>query len=286
MGGSAGAASNTGGGAGIAATTIIDTHTHFWDLAKNPGFSDKMTRLPGDYDKIARPAGISGTVVVEAVWRNLQENMWGLEQAEANKIIVGVVGKLAIGSMTFKDDLDTLSKNKFFRGLRIGANELKLPNIKLLADKGLSVDVDLGGSAANLRSVAMDAKGLPDLKIVLDHAAGLGFGADPPADLAAAFEMAAQNPNVYCKVSRFQEQAGAKPAPTDAAAYKKGLDFLWKTFGEDHLFFGTNWPLAEAAGELGDAVKIMKSYFDAKGKDASEKFFWKNSMTAYKWIAR
>jgi len=270
----------------VATAVIIDTHTHFWDLGRNPGFSDGKTRLPTEYEKLARPAGITGTVVIEAVWRNLADNMWGLDLAENNTIIVGVMGHLTIGAPTFKDDLDTLAKSRFFRGLRVGASDLKVPGIKLLADGGFAADVDIAGSVTNLRSVAADASGLPKLKIVLDHAAGLGFGGDPAPDLAAALAMAAQSPNVYCKVSRFQEQAGSKPAPTDAAAYQKALDFLWKTFGEDRLIFGTNWPLLESAGTLADAVKIMQAYFDAKGKTASEKFFWRNAKAVYQWVER
>lgn len=280
------ASASTDAGSGPSSATIIDTHTHFWDLSRNPGFSDGKNRLPADYDKLARAAGITGTVVIEAVWRNLADNMWGLDLAEKNPIIVGVMGNLPLGSATFKDDLDTLSKSRFFRGLRVGAGDLKSPNTKLLADKGLAVDVDIAGSLPNLRSVAGDAKTVAPLKIVLDHAAGLGFGGDPSVDMAAAMMMVAQNPNVYCKVSRFQEQAGVKPAPTDPAAYTKALDFLWKTFGEDHLMFGTNWPLSEAAGNLDDAVHIMKTYFDAKGKTASEKFFWRNAKQVYQWVER
>jgi predicted TIM-barrel fold metal-dependent hydrolase len=266
--------------------TIIDTHTHFWDLTRNPGFSNGRTVLPDDYLKVARPAGITGTVVVEAVWRNLQENMWGLELAERNTIIVGVVGRLSVGSATFKDDLDALARSRFFRGLRVGASDLRNANIRLLGERGLSADVD-AGSAANVRIVATEARALPTLRIVLDHAAGLNFASDPSGELATALQMAAEAPNVYCKVSRFQEQAGGqRPAPTDPAAYRRALDFLWRTFGEDRLIFGSNWPLSEAGGSLADAVKIMKDFFDAKGKDAAEKFFWRNAKTAYQWVPR
>jgi len=33
-------------------------------------------------------------------------------------------------------------------------------------------------------------------------------------------------------------------------------------------------------------IQIMRSYFMEKGRPAAEKFFWKNSVPAFKWIRR
>jgi hypothetical protein len=33
-------------------------------------------------------------------------------------------------------------------------------------------------------------------------------------------------------------------------------------------------------------VQIVRDYFYAKGKAAAEKYFWKNSLAAYKWKKR
>ena len=88
------------------------------------------------------------------------------------------------------------------------------------------------------------------------------------------------------KVSAVARQVDGK-VPTDADYYKSRLDPIWETFGEDRLLFGSDWP--NSAGNwvsLADALKIVKDYFTAKGRAASEKYFWKNSIAAYRWIKR
>ncbi len=260
---------------------VIDAHTHFWDLNQDPGFSNGATVLPADYGKLASPAGISGTLLVEAVWRNVEENLWGLTLAENNPIVVGVIGRLSLGEASFAKDLDVLAAHALFRGLRIQPDELALPNAKLVEAEGLVVDVDVAGSAEAVLKVAANAPLVPNLTIVLDHAAGLKFNGKPAGDLAEALKVAAGAANVYCKVSRFQEQAGATPAPKDPLAYAQALDFLLATFGEDRLIFGTNWPLSESAGSIQDATQIVRTHFESKSHELAQKVLHRNAEAAY-----
>jgi L-fuconolactonase len=278
---------------------IIDTHTHFWDPGRPipPGrpkpvpFSNGRTVLPNEYVTAARKAGISGTVVVEASgW--VEDNEWVLGEARKNPIIIGVIGNLneVLGTPRFAEVLDKLSADPIFRGIRLSkAEDLARPewqeNLGFLARKGLTADLNAGGIAA-LETVAAHASRFPTLKIVLDHAAYIDFGKPPTSEWIRAFEHAAAAPNVYCKVSRFQEQAGAKPAPSDPGHYRATLDVLWRVFGEDRLLFGSNWPLSESAGSLRDAVAIMKAYFDQKGAEAPRKFFSGNAKSVYGWVER
>ena len=57
-------------------------------------------------------------------------------------------------------------------------------------------------------------------------------------------------------------------------------------FGEDRVVYGSNWPVCEKGGAYADEFKIVSEYFGAKGSGASEKYFWKNSLAAYRWIER
>ena len=55
------------------------------------------------------------------------------------------------------------------------------------------------------------------------------------------------------------------------------LDFIWDIFGEDFIVY---------AGRNKTALEILQSYSWRKGRPAAEKFFWKNSVPAFKWIRR
>src|SRR6185436_11993571 len=226
-------------------SAVIDTHTHFWDVGRPapPGrskavpFSNGRTILPDEYLKSAQMAGISGTVVVEASgW--VEDNEWVLALARKHPVIVGVIGNLneVLGTPEFDKVLGKLSADPLFRGIRLGkAEDLARPewqvNLRALEAKGLTVDLNAGGVAA-LEAVAAQAFRFPKLKIVLDHSAYIDFGKPPAQDWIRAFERAAAAPNVFCKVSRFQEQAGLKPAPPSTDFYRPVLDLLWRLFGE------------------------------------------------------
>ncbi len=92
-------------------------------------------------------------------------------------------------------------------------------------------------------------------------------------------------PTVYIKISEVLRVVDGKPV-TDPARYKPLLDHLFETFGEDKLIFGSDWPNGDAVNNLPAIVQIVRDYFQAKGRTAAEKYFWKNSLAAYRWVRR
>jgi L-fuconolactonase len=97
---------------------------------------------------------------------------------------------------------------------------------------------------------------------------------------------AAEQANVYCKVSGLVESCFDQPAPHDLDYYRPVLDELWASFGENRLIFGSNWPVCEPSGEYGQIVKLVSTYFREKGAAATEKVLSANAKAAYKWIDR
>src|ERR1019366_6875435 len=62
---------------------------------------------------------------------------------------------------------------------------------------------------------------------------------------------------------------------------------VWDIFGEDRLLYGSDWP--NSAGNwvpYATELALVREYFTAKGRPAAEKYFWKNSIAAYKWVKR
>ena len=52
------------------------------------------------------------------------------------------------------------------------------------------------------------------------------------------------------------------------------------------LIYGSDWPNSDPWGTYPQVLKIVREYFTGKGKAAAEKFFWKNSIAAYRWVKR
>ncbi len=278
---------------------IIDTHTHFYDPTRPAGVpwpdpnDDVLYRpvYPEHHKALAIPEGVTGTVVVEAsTW--VEDNQWILDLAENEPFIVGFVGNLDIESADFEDNLEHYAANPLFRGVRLRGVDIgkvasggNLENIERLGAKDLSVD--LLSPPEGLPSIAVLASKIPELRIVINHVAGVHIdGKAPDTAWVEGMQMAAANPHVYCKVSGLVENTQDKPSPTDVAYYAPTVDVLWDAFGTDRLIYGSNWPVSERFADYATVQRIVSHYFNAKGVVAAEKYFWRNAVAAYKWLDR
>ncbi|MEK6261394.1 MAG: amidohydrolase family protein [Planctomycetota bacterium] len=304
-------ASSVGLAAGLCTTTfakadvphgIVDTHTHFYDPTRPegvpwPGKGDKALYrrvLPDDYKAIAKPLGVTGTVVVEASPR-VEDNQWVLDLAEKDKFVLGLVGNLTPGQADFAKHLTRFAKNPLFRGIRVNAGPLKtglespeyLADIKRLSDADLELDVN--GGPELLPLVDQLATKRPELRIVINHLANVRIDG-PKLDEAwlAGLKATSQHKHVYMKVSALVEGASrdGKEAPRDPSFYIPVLDAVWKAFGDDRVIYGSNWPVSERAADLATVQKIVMEYARGRGAAALEKFSIRNARAAYRWPDR
>jgi L-fuconolactonase len=281
-------------------TRVIDTHTHFYDPTRPqgvpwPGQNTPLYRtvLPKDFLEVAGPLGIRETVVVEAsVW--VEDNQWILDLAETNPSIVGFVGNLSPRDSDFKSNLLRFSKNPLFRGLRWRSDLVSLDSdldpvteaAKMLAE--LNLELDVNGACTTLPSVNRLAQAVPDLRIVINHVAQSGDPQSIHPQWKDNVAEIALRPDVFMKVSGLPEQVlgEAGKSPTDTEYYLPVLDHLWDHFGEDRLIYGSNWPVSDRGAPYEALYKIVHEYFSGKGHEAAEKYFWKNSLAAYRWKER
>jgi L-fuconolactonase len=285
------------------ASRIVDTHIHLYDPTRPQGvpWPPKgsplyRTVLADDWAKLALPLGITHAVIVEASeW--VEDNQWILDLASKDKRIVGFAGNLDPTSPDFAANLKRFSANPLFRGIRNRRPNAAISNIvdapefrasmKLMSDTGMELDVNLSGGKG-LDAVAKLADDMPDLRIVIDHVGGSGDPRQITEEWKNGMRLAGQRKNVFCKVSALVEQTKNEygKAPQDTAYYLPVLDHVWDCFGEDRLIYASNWPVSDKGAPYDIVFRIVKEYFSAKGLDACEKFFWKNSLSAYRWIER
>ncbi|HWW97710.1 MAG TPA: amidohydrolase family protein [Edaphobacter sp.] len=284
---------------------IIDTHIHFFDTTRPqgvpyPGPTKGPRNLPiadpETYRKVATPFGVVGAIEVEASnW--IEDNLWVLEVSQKDPMIVGTVGNLEPDKPEFREYLGRYHKNPLFRGIRYGSiwgrnldaqveNPAFVAGIKDLAAADLTLDIVLTGPSTIETMVRLTDK-VPTLRVVLDHLPNL-TPPTQPAELHAhernLRELARRN--VYVKVSEVVQWVDGK-VPTDLAFYKPRLDMIWDIFGEDRLLFGSDWPQTPGNWvSMATVISIVHDYFFEKGRPAAEKYFWKNSLAAYKWVKR
>jgi L-fuconolactonase len=311
---------------------IIDVHTHFWDPHRQPvpspwpGKGDGLdllyrTVLPPDFEAVAGPCGVTGTVVVAASGA-LSDQQWVLDLAAKHPgCIVGLCGSVAPDRPEFAEEIRTLAKNPLFRGIRAGPpaalseDSLWWDDMALLAELDLQLDVMLPEfTTDHYAAVLALADRLPSLRIVINHigmlpVTGGALGAEYDALLAEC----GARPNIFMKVSGTMEAASQTDGqtgrhvetqtpgvPTDLAFYRPVLEALWTHFGEDRLIYGSNWPVCDHSqhpktatiDEIIDPAAVYRQQFDIvhawvaeKGEAATAKFFSGNAKAAYKWVA-
>jgi L-fuconolactonase len=277
---------------------LIDTHTHFYDPTRPQGVpwpppEDKLLYrrvLPRDYRILPVPRPMTGTVVVEASpW--LDDNQWVLDLAAKEPFIVGFVGNLPVGTKDFASHLNRFAANKIFRGIRLGEGKLDnglddssfMNDLKLLADRDLSLDL-LGGEKI-LRYAERLSEVLPNLRIIIDHLAGLNVdGKAPPPEWVKQMRTAARRRGIYCKLSGLVEGTSRSDgtAPRDVKFYTPVLDAMREIFGPERLIYASNWPVSERFAPLATVQGIVADYFRSHGRQEEEQVFSKSAKNAYR----
>jgi L-fucono-1,5-lactonase len=285
------------------AIPIIDTHIHLFDPGRPggvpwPAKTDTAlykAALPGRYAGLARPFGVVGAIVIEAS-PLASDNDWVLRQAANHPIIVGMVGDLIPGTPGYPQELDRLHANPLFLGIRYGnlwnrdlAVDAQKPEflagLKMLAERGLVLD-SANPDLKLIRAIADVSDHVPELRIVIDHLPTARVPSEAPArdEYWSLLRHLAKNQNVFVKLSeviaaRIEESGGANFA-------QERLDALWSIFGEDHVLYASDWPNSDHHASYQETISIVRSYVEAKGRVPAEKFFWKNSVAAYRWHPR
>ena len=283
---------------------IIDAHIHIFDGTRPQGArymgspayrAVSKISLPAGYRPLAQPTGIVGAVVVESSnW--IEDNLWYLEIAQADPIIVGVSGSLDPGKPEFGEYLGRYHKNPLYRAIRYSRFYLQdggktvlntdmVDNLKLLAQADLALDT-ANPSMPLMQANVLLADAIPDLRIIMDHLPS--FDPTPENQLAyeAVVKEMAARPNIFVKLTEVYHPQPDGTVRMEYEPLRARLEYLYKIFGEDRVMFGTDYPNSYGVATIPQEVSLMKQFFSTKSRDAAEKYFWKNSARIYKWIKR
>jgi L-fucono-1,5-lactonase len=283
---------------------IIDTHIHLFDPRRPQGVpwppkDDAILykpALPARYRQVTEGQNILGAIEIEcSPW--LEDNQWVLDVAATDPIIVGTVGDLEPNKPDFGKQLERFHRNPLFRGIRYGnlwgrglSEELSNPGfvsgLKELDGAGLALDT-ANPDAALIAAVVRLTDQIPGLRVVIDHLPQFNppTEADARSRYQADLRELGKRPQVFVKVSEVLRRVDGR-VRLDLDFYRPRLDELWGIFGEDRLMYGSDWPNCDPIETVPQGLAVVRSYVAGKGAAAEEKFFWKNSLAAYRWVKR
>ncbi len=286
------------------AVPVIDAHIHLFDPTRPGGIpwpekTDKAlysTALPDRYARLAEPHGVVGAIAVEcSPW--LVDNFWLQDVVEGSEIMLGYIGDLLPDGPDFAATLDRLHRSPLFLGIRygnlwnrdLGSAALKpefLSGLGLLAQAGLVLET-ANPDAALIAAVVEISDRVPDLRIVIDHLPHAEGPNDPSA--RAGYEAnlmeLSRRTHVFVKGSEIVKRVDGRVS-IDAGTYKARLDRLWDLFGEDRMFFGSDWPNSDSLATYDQTFEVAQRYIATRTVDAQQKYFWRNSISVYKWRPR
>jgi len=287
-----------------ASEPVIDAHIHLFDPTRPGGVpwpekSDPVLYRPAGparYAQLAQPRGVVGAIAVEcSPW--MVDNFWLQDVVEKSELMLGFIGDLVPESADFGATLDRLHRSPLFLGIRYGnlwgrdpgaaaRNPDFIAGLKLLAQAGLVLET-ANPDAALIAAVVEISDQVPNLRIVLDHLPH----ADSPADASARAQYDAhlhdlsRRPQIFVKGSEIIRRINGQVS-LDVQSYKASLDGLWDLFGEDRMFFGSDWPNSDTLASYDETFGVAQRYIATRSLSAQQKYFWKNSISVYKWRPR
>lgn len=159
-------------------------------------------------------------------------------------------------------------------------------DLKLLAAAGLSLD-SANPTPSLINALLRTSDAVPNLRIVIDHLPKIEVPAEGAARKAYYAELheLGKRPQVFVKISSVLRRVDGR-VPEDLGFYRGTLDELFGVFGEDRVLYGSDWPNCDTWAEYPHVFRIVHEYFNTKPRPVQEKYFWRNSRAAYRWVKR
>jgi L-fuconolactonase len=247
---------------------IIDSHQHFWQIARGDygWMTDEVAAirrdiLPDDLRPLAQAAGVTGTVLVQAA-PTIAETLFLLDLADRTPLVRGVVGWIDL-SGDVGAQLSQIA-HPALRGIRPMLQDIDdtgwilqdavIDGLRMVADAGLRMDALV--TPRHLPVIEALARLLPALPIVIDHCAKPVFdGADPGADWRHGITALAAHPQIFCKLSGLANEFGPG---WSADNLRPVFDHVLAAFGPERLMWGSDWPVLEMAGLYPDWLGVAQ----------------------------
>lgn len=270
----------------------IDAHQHFWRYSETEypwiGKGTPLHRhwMPSDLEAVAKPVGLSGSVVVQAR-ETLEESRWLLKLADESPFIKGVVGWVDLRSAKVGEDLAALSQHKKFVGVR-HVVQSQAADFMLQPDflRGIGelhafdFTYDLLLFPKHLPSAVKVAEKFPHQRFVLDHIAKPMIRAGMMQPWQKDLAELAKNKNVFCKISGMVTEA--KMPGWKKEDFRPYLDAVLAAFGGERVMFGSDWPVCLLAGSYGEVHGLVADYFNQFPEETRRKFFGETATKFYR----
>lgn len=258
----------------------IDSHVHFWELARGdygwltPDLAPIYRDFgPRDIEPSIDGAGIDKIVLVQAAPSEAETDYllgWAARYAR----VAGVVGWVDMARRDAPARIAALAANSSLKAIRPMIHDIPEPEwmlrteltpaFRAIVAHGLAFDALVRPHhLAPLRRL-LDRH--PDLRVVIDHGAKPAIAEGRFDDWASDMAGLARGTSAFCKLSGLVTEAGADWTVDRLRPY---VDHLVAEFSPDRLLWGSDWPVVTLAASYGtwwDAANRLLFGLDATAR--------------------
>ena len=223
--------------------------------------------LPAQVEPVLQENGVERTVVVQAS-NSVAESRWLLQLAEENYFIGGVVGWVDLTSPEVERQLEELTPNPRFKGVRhLVESEAQddwlvqpevLRALRRVADYGLTFDLLV--HTRHLKYARRVAEECPQLLLVIDHLAKPPIATGEFDEWARELRPLATFRNVFCKLSGLVTEANWTTWQTDDL--RPYVDFALELFTPERLMFGSDHPVCLLAASYRRVLETFQELLE------------------------
>jgi L-fuconolactonase len=263
---------------------LLDAHHHIWDpalhdhawLAHFPSLRRRFDL--GDFRESARPAGVTSSVLVQAL-NDRTESIWLLEEARRDPSVKGVVVWVDLQSDTVQDQLAELGDSpggEKIVGVRHLVHDEPDPDylrrpavvsaLRILARAGLRFDLLV--RPRELPAAIECAEAVGDLQFVVDHIAKPEMADGIVEPWRTLIGQIAKLPNVSCKLSGLVTEGGVEWHHAPIARY---VSDVIDAFGVERLMFGSDWPVCLEVATYTEVLDHLQEIVIALGLSPDER---------------
>jgi L-fuconolactonase len=272
----------------------IDSHVHFWQLARGDysWMSSDMQAIQRDFmavdfEELRASNKVKEIVLVQAA-PTIAETHFILELGHQCDFVSGVVGKVDIEKgVIAHQQLETFAKDPLFCGIRpmlknMGENrwlELARLNDIILQLIELDLSFECMVLPSELDELCLYLNIHPDLRAVLSHGGMPDICADGYQYWADKITHIAKETQIYCKLSGLTTLADKG---WDIDTLRPYVEHLLSCFGSERLIWGSDWPVMLCAGNYSDWSVISDELLSGIEEDGKQAIYAKNAQRFYK----
>ena len=272
----------------------IDSHVHFWELARGDysWLTDEMKPIHrdfgvDDFESIRSANNVSQLVLVQAA-PTVDETRYILELAAKCDFVSGVVGKIDIerGDIA-NEQLDEFSRQALFCGIRpmlenMGENRwIELPGLNATIRRLIQLDLNFECMVrpGELKELTIWLNKFPSLHAILSHAGMPDIKNGEFTYWAERIKHIASETDVYCKLSGLTTLA----APDwQADTLRPYFEHLLSCFGHERLIWGSDWPVMLCAGDYERWCLICDELLEELDESMKRAIYVDNALGFYK----